>query len=83
MVSIRIFPDELIGETVTIADSTQKQEIGFTGMVVDETKMTLKIEREGKIKVFLKRNISIKLKTGDVIRGSTLNKRSEDRIKGK
>ena len=84
MVNIRVFPHELVGEEITIVDSTNESEIGLTGKVVDETKITLKLETQnGEIKTILKQNATIKLKTGELIRGVTIAKRSEDRIKGK
>ena len=82
MVPVKTPPDQLIGEEVEIVNSTNQSELGLTGKVVDETKMTLKIDQGGKIKTVLKQHVTIKLrKTGQLIRGSTITKRPEDRIK--
>lgn len=84
MVSKKFFPHELIGEEIKVVDSTNKSDLGIAGKVIDETKMTLKIDQQGKIKTVLKSNITIKLfKTGELISGSIISKRPEDRIKGK
>lgn len=84
MASKAIFPDELIGEEITIIDSTNKSEIGLTGNVVDETKNTVTITDHGKRKTILKQNVTVKIiRTGMVIEGRTIVRRSEDRIKGK
>ena len=78
------FPDELIGEEVFIVHSTNKSEIGLTGKIVDETKNTLTIDDHGKHKTILKQNVTVKIiRTGMVVEGKTIARRSEDRIKGK
>lgn len=77
-----IFPDELIGEEITIVDSTNKSEIGLTGKVVDETKNTLTLDDQGKLKTIMKQNVNLRIiRTGKVIEGRAIAKRSEDRIK--
>lgn len=84
MISKKVFPRELIGEEIQVVDSTNKSDLSITGKVVDETKMTLKVDQQGRIKTILKSNVAIKLlKTGELISGSIIGKRPEDRIKGK
>ena len=82
MASKKIFPLEIIGREITIVDSTNKSHIGLRGKVVDETKNTIKIEQQGKIKTLLKNNIKFKMDK-IVIDGKSIMKRSEDRIKGR
>lgn len=84
MVSITIFPEELIGEEIIIVDSTNKSEIGISGKVIDETKNMLTLDNQGKLKKIMKQNVTLKIiRTGMVVEGRAIFKRSEDRIKGK
>jgi ribonuclease P protein subunit POP4 len=83
MVNKKTFPYELIGQQIVVVESTNKFNEGVEGKIVDETKMTIKVEQQGKIKILLKNTIKFKLiKTGIVIDGRTVVKRSEDRTKG-
>ena len=84
MVQTKVYPHELIGEEIEIVGSNNTADVGIAGKVVDETKMTIKVEQDGKIKTLLKHNLTLKLvRTGDVIQGAAITKRPEDRIKGK
>tara|TARA_Y100000310_G_C20217578_1_gene594235 strand:+ start:118 stop:381 length:264 start_codon:yes stop_codon:yes gene_type:complete len=77
-----VYPHELIGKVIEVVESTNKENLGLMGRVVDETKSTLKIEQQGEIKTLLKSNIVIKIsKTGLFIDGKTITKRPEDRVK--
>jgi len=79
----KTFPYELIGEEVEIVVSKNKSNKGISGKIVDETKATIKIEQNGKIKTLLKNNITLKLlNNGLVLEGKQINKRPEERIKG-
>jgi ribonuclease P protein subunit POP4 len=79
-----IYPHELVGKDVLVISSKNKSNFGIEGKIVDETKSTIKIEQNNKIKVLLKSNITIKIKqTGQVLIGKDLVKRPEDRLKGK
>lgn len=54
------------------------------GKIVDETKMTIKIQQKKEIKTLLKSNITFKLLlTDEIIVGMEIIKRPEDRLKGK
>jgi RNase P/RNase MRP subunit p29 len=78
-----IFPHEIIGEEVEVHDAKNKDNIGIKGKVADETKSTLTIESNGKMKQLLKNNITLKMsRTGELIKGINLVKRPEERIKG-
>jgi ribonuclease P protein subunit POP4 len=78
----KVYPHELIGETIEIVDSTNKSHMGLQGKVIDETKSTIVIEQQSQPKTLLKNNITLRLKNGLVIKGTALLKRPEDRIKG-
>jgi RNase P/RNase MRP subunit p29 len=79
----KVFAHELIGKEIEIISSTNKSYQGFHGVIVDETKATLKVRVQGLVKTLLKSAITFKIKGSDVvIEGSSITKRSEDRIKG-
>ena len=79
----KIFPFELIGKEICIVESTNKFNQGICGKIVDETKSTLVVEQNGKMKRLLKNNITFKLSPkGTIIYGKEINKRPEERIKG-
>ena len=83
MVKETIYPYELIGEKIEVVQSKNKSNFGMKGKVVNETKHTLKIETQGKIKTLMKENITFKIKSkGLIIEGKTINKRPEERLKG-
>jgi len=82
MCPVHIFPGELIGKNVEIIQSANLNQVGLKGKIVDETKSTLKVENDGKIKTLLKRGLTICL-SGQILRGENLDRRPEDRIKGK
>jgi ribonuclease P protein subunit POP4 len=77
-----MFPDELIGEEVKVVESRNKSNLGLTGKIVDETKSTLTIQSEGQTKMIMKNNVTIELTNGQVIKGTNLSKRPDERIKG-
>ena len=84
MGKIKKFPYELIGEELEVVNSTNKADLGIKGKVVDETKATLKVEQSDKIKTLLKNNITFKLvRTGQIIKGQEIAKRSEERLTGR
>ena len=74
----------MIGQEIEIIDSTNKSELGLQGKVVDETKNILTISHEGNVKKLIKKNITFKIKSLNlIIEGMAITKRPEDRIKGK
>jgi ribonuclease P protein subunit POP4 len=80
----KIYPHELIGQEIEIIDSKNKSNLHLKGKIVDETKYTIKITHQGEIKTLMKDNIVFKLrKTNQIIKGETITKRPEERIKGK
>ncbi len=83
MVRKPIYPHELIGEKISVIKAKNKSNLGIKGIIVDETKFTIKVEKEGKIKTLMKKNITLKIeKTGQIVDGGSIDKRPEDRIKG-
>ena len=78
------YPHELIGEKVKIVDSKNKSNVNIIGKVVDETKMTIKIDCLGKIKTLLKNNIQFMVvRNGQIVNGKEITKRPEERLKGR
>tara|TARA_Y100000310_G_scaffold341859_1_gene442539 strand:- start:1535 stop:1774 length:240 start_codon:yes stop_codon:yes gene_type:complete len=75
------YPYELIGQKITIIKSKNKDNLKISGKIVDETKYTIKVSHQGKIKTLMKNNITFQL-NDLVIEGKTITKRSEERIKG-
>lgn len=79
-----VFPHEFIGEEIIVVSSKNPQYNGIRGIIVDETKSTLTIQQDNATKILLKRDITFRLtRSGMIISGESINKRPEDRIKGK
>ena len=74
---------ELIGENIEITKSTNKSQLGLQGQVIDETKNTIKIQTKQGKKTVLKSTIDFEIKNKKItIKGNTIKKRTEDRLKG-
>ena len=58
----KVYPHELIGLEIKVDNSKNKSDLNLQGKIVDETKYTLKILHQGKIKTLMKNNITFKLK---------------------
>lgn len=71
---------ELIGKKIKIIESNNKSLVGVTGIVVDETKNMLSIERDGKELKIIKDQCVFEI-DGKNIHGREIAKRSEERIK--
>lgn len=80
----KTFPRELIGEEMEIVSSTNQSYQGIRGMIIDETKQTIKVRKHDSKEVMLLKNaIVFKLpRTGEVILGKEITKRPEERLKG-
>jgi len=79
---------ELIGLLIKISESTHKELIGISGVVIDETAKTIKIlSKDGRIRVIPKDicTFDITLPEGVIVRveGKILIGRPEERIKKK
>jgi len=79
----KIFSGELVGEEIMVTEAKNSLNKGIEGIVIDETKATIKVEKQGKIVTLLKNEITFKIKsTGEEIRGATITRKPEDRLKG-
>ena len=78
---MKTYPNELIGQKIKIIKSKNKSDLDLQGKVVDETKYTIKIRHQGKMKTLMKNNITFTL-NNNTIEGKTITKRPEERIKG-
>ncbi len=72
----------LIGKRAVVASSANPGEKGITGTIIDETRNTLKIKKEGgRIKSLFKKNIVISLpEENKKIIGKEIIKRQEERM---
>ena len=81
---IKSIRDEFIGEQVEIVSSSNRQFLGLTGKIVDETRDSFKVlvnKRNFKeFKVIFKRGNTFKI-GGLLVQGIKIIKRPEDRIK--
>jgi RNase P/RNase MRP subunit p29 len=81
---IKSIRDEFIGEQVEIVSSNNRQFLGLTGKIVDETRDSFKIlvnKRNFKeFKMIFKKGNTFKI-GGLIVQGIKIAKRPEDRIK--
>jgi len=81
---IKSVRDEFVGEQVEIVSSNNRQLLGLTGKIVDETRDSFKVlvnKRNFKeFKVIFKKGNTFKI-GGLVVQGIKIAKRPEDRIK--
>ena len=76
--------DELIGKTDTIRDCTDPSWIGYSGVIVDETKHTFLIEKDDRQRTIAKKTAIFEFDHQDkktLVEGVRLDFRPEDRIK--
>jgi len=78
---MKTYPYELIGKKITIIKSKNKDNLKISGKIVDETKHTIKVSHQGKIKTLMKNNITFQIKDL-IIEVKTITKRPEERVKG-
>ena len=79
----KIFSGELIGEEIIVTEAKNPNDLGTEGKVVDETKATIQVEKNGRVVTLLKNTITFKIKrTGEEIHGGSITRRPEDRLKG-
>ncbi|MBU4123933.1 MAG: ribonuclease P protein component 1 [Nanoarchaeota archaeon] len=75
---------ELIGLDVKVVESTNKSNIGLSGMIVDETSQTLRIKTKIGYKTIEKESSSFMFKLGNKrvkVSGTRINMRPENRVK--
>ncbi len=74
--------DEFIGKNVNVVWSRNQTMIGKSGLVIDETKNTIKIANGRKISVIPKHIAKFKFEDQDsIIEGNLITMTPEDRIK--
>jgi ribonuclease P protein subunit POP4 len=76
---------ELIGSNVKVRNSNNL-DYNFSGRIVDESRNTFIIEKKGKQKIIIKKDVDFIFSLGkyDVkVAGKTLLGRSEDRVKNR
>lgn len=71
---------ELVGRTAHVVDAKNQDLVGLTGMVIDETKETLRIRTDRGEKTLIKEQITIEV-DGVQIDGQYLTARPEKRTK--
>ena len=76
----KTFTGGLIGKKVKVVQSSNPSEMNINGIIIDETKQTIKIKQEKMTKTIMKKNVIIEV-DGRVVDGKTLLKRPEERIK--
>jgi ribonuclease P protein subunit POP4 len=71
----------LIGENAEILSSENKQLIGMSGRVIDETRNTIRIQLGSATKTLSKKIITFKTKNDIIIDGKKIIGRIDERIK--
>ena len=82
----KIFRDEVIGKKIKIIRSKNPSLKGCEGKIVDETFHTLKVMSDDKNRTIFKKDLVFALEDKDkkiMIEGKNIEKRPEERIKGK
>ncbi|MEK6965237.1 MAG: ribonuclease P protein subunit [Thermoproteota archaeon] len=77
---------ELIGLDAKILDSSNKQIVGLSGRIVDETKSMFTLDTKSGLKMIPKHNSKWQFKLDDtqaVLDGAILNRRPHDRLGAK
>lgn len=77
-----IVKEELLGQHVSVVRATNKDLVGLSGKVVDETKQTLRIQTMRGEKTLLKEQVTLEAR-GFEVDGKLLKGRPEKRIKNK
>ena len=70
----------LLGKKVEVIQSSNRYEIGIKGLVIEDTKNTIKIRTENGVKIVIKNNI-ILMVNDRKIDGNLLIGKEEERIK--
>jgi ribonuclease P protein subunit POP4 len=70
----------LLGKKVEVIQSSNRYEIGIKGLVIEDTKNTIKIRTENGVKILIKNNI-ILMVNDRKIDGNLLIGKEEERIK--
>ena len=70
----------LLGKKVEVIQSSNRYEVGIKGLVIEDTKNTIKIRTENGVKIVIKNNI-ILMVNDRKIDGNLLIGKEEERIK--
>ncbi|HNZ87513.1 MAG TPA: ribonuclease P protein subunit [Methanofastidiosum sp.] len=70
----------LLGKQVEVKQSSNRYEVGIKGIVIEDTKNTIKVKTENGVKVLLKNNIILMINNKE-INGNLLIGKEEERIK--
>ena len=75
---------EIIGLKMEVIDSKNKNLIGIKGVIIDETKNTIKVQENEKVRTLLKKQVTLKIENENMqikVNGEVLLGRPEDRLK--
>lgn len=70
----------LLGKTVEVIQSSNRYEVGIKGIVIEDTKNTIKLRVEKEVKILIKKNIILMINNKKVD-GNSLIGKEEERIK--
>ncbi|HOM95899.1 MAG: ribonuclease P protein subunit [Candidatus Methanofastidiosa archaeon] len=70
----------LLGKTVEVIQSSNRYEVGIKGIVIEDTKNTIKLRVEKEVKILIKKNIILMINNKKVD-GNLLIGKEEERIK--
>ncbi len=70
----------LLGKQVEVIQSSNRYEVGLRGIVIDDTKNSIKLRTENGVKILLKKNITLMINEKK-IDGNLLIGKEEERIK--
>ena len=73
-------PDEFIGEELCVKDAKNRSLIGLCGKVIDETKKSFTVLKNGEEKIILKQDCTFAIAGKEII-GNEILQRGEERIK--
>ncbi len=76
---MNVLRDELVGKSLEVVESANKDLEGLRGEIVDETRNTFQVEAD-EVKTVLKEGNTFRI-DGEVVEGDDLLSRPEDRVK--
>ncbi len=70
----------LLGNQVEVIQSSNRYDVGIKGLVIEDTKNTIKLRTENGIRILIKNNVILMI-NGKKINGNLLIGKEEERIK--
>jgi ribonuclease P protein subunit POP4 len=70
----------LLGKQIEVKQSSNRFEVGIKGLVIEDTKNTIKVKTENGVKILIKNNIILMI-NNKKINGNLLIGKEEERIK--